>query len=136
MANTLFNKERYPQCIKTLQTYIMNNSYASLEQVELASKLIDACEQVQLNEEIKIDENYAIEQITKLPTIKELINLGTDVKCMIEEDVIVNEMIGYSVQVYEYQLDHIATIGWYFVEYRSGDLYMMDIAEGEYGKVE
>ena len=135
MANTLFDEERYPQCIETLQAYIMNNSYASLEQVEVASKLIDACEQVQLNEDIMIDEDYAIDQIMKLPTIKELTNLGTDVKFMIEEDAIVNEMIGYSIQVYEYQLDHIATIGWYFLEYKSGDLYMMDIAVGEYKKV-
>ena len=48
--------------------------------------------------------HYAIDQIMKLPTIKELTNQGTDVKFMIEEDAIVNEMIGYSIQVYEYQL--------------------------------
>ena len=135
MANTLFNEERYPQCIETIQAYIMNNSYASLEQLEIASKLVDVCQQVQLSEDVVIDESYAIDQIMKLPTIKELTNLGTDVKFMIEEDAIVNEMIGYSIQVYEYQLDHIATIGWYFLEYKSGDLYMMDIAVGEYKKV-
>ncbi len=93
------------------------------------------CEQVQLSEDIMIDEYYAIDQIMKLPTIKELTNQGTDVKFMIEEDAIVNEMIGYSIQVYEYQFDHIATIGWYFLEYKSGDLYMMDIVVGEYKKV-
>lgn len=135
MANTLFNEERYPQCIEIIQEYIMNNSYASLEQVEIASKLLNVCQQVQLSENVVIDESYAIDQIMKLPTIKELTNQGTDVKFMIEEDVIVNEMIGYSIQVYEYQLDHIATIGWYFLEYKSGDLYMMDIAVGEYKKV-
>ena len=135
MANTLFNEERYPQCIEIIQEYIMNNSYASLEQVEIASKLVDVCQQVQLSEDVVIDESYAIDQIMKLPTIKELTNQGTDVKFMIEEDVIVNEMIGYSIQVYEYQLDHIATIGWYFLEYKNGDLYMMDITEGEYRKV-
>lgn len=135
MANTLFNEERYPQCIEIIQEYIMNNSYASLEQVEIASKLLNVCQQVQLSENVVIDESYAIDQIMKLPTIKELTNQGTDVKFMIEEDAIVNEMIGYSIQVYEYQLDHIATIGWYFLEYKSGDLYMMDIAVGEYKKV-
>lgn len=135
MANTLFDEERYPQCIEIIQEYIMNNSYASLEQVEAASKLMDVCQEVQLSEDVVINESYAIDQIMKLPTIKELTNQGTDVKFMIEEDAIVNEMIGYSIQVYEYQLDHIATIGWYFLEYKSGDLYMMDIAVGEYKKV-
>lgn len=135
MANTLFNEERYPQCIEIIQEYIMNNSYASLEQVEAVSKLMDVCQEVQLSEDVVINESYAIDQIMKLPTIKELTNQGTDVKFMIEEDAIVNEMIGYSIQVYEYQLDHIATIGWYFLEYKSGDLYMMDIAVGEYKKV-
>lgn len=136
VENEQFAEERYPQCIETLQDYIINNSYVSLEQVEPTSKLMDACQQVHLNEDVSIDESYAVEQIMKLPVIQELINLGTDVKFMIEEDVIVNEMIGYSIQVYEYQLDHIATIGWYFVEYENGDLYMMDITEGEYKKVE
>lgn len=135
MANTLFDEERYPQCIEIIQEYIMNNSYASLEQVEAASKLMDVCQEVQLSEDVVINESYAIDQIMKLPTIKELTNQGTDVKFMIEEDAIVNQMTGYSIQVYEYQLDHIATIGWYFLEYKSGDLYMMDIAVGEYKKV-
>ncbi|MBQ1769262.1 MAG: hypothetical protein IIZ99_01000 [Turicibacter sp.] len=135
MANTLFNEERYPQCIEIIQEYIMNNSYASLEQVEAASKLMDVCQEVQLSEDVVINESYAIDQIMKLPTIKELTNQGTDVKFMIEEDAIVNQMTGYSIQVYEYQLDHIATIGWYFLEYKSGDLYRMNIAVGEYKKV-
>ena len=135
VQNEQFDEERYPQCIETLQDYTMNNSYVSLEQVEAASKLMDSSQHIQSNEDFLVDESYAIEQIMKLSTIKELINLGTDVKFMIEEDVIVNEMIGYSVQVYEYQLDHIATIGWYFLEYKSGDLYMMDILEGEYVKI-
>ncbi|MBQ8992981.1 MAG: hypothetical protein IJ085_02445, partial [Turicibacter sp.] len=115
--------------------YIMNNSYASLEQVEIDSKLVNVCQQVQLSEDVVIDESYAIDQIMKLPTIKEITNQGTNVKFMIEEDAIVNEMIGYSIQVYEYQFYHISTIGWYLLEYKSGDLYMMDIAVGEYKKV-
>ncbi|MBQ1787127.1 MAG: hypothetical protein II005_10470, partial [Turicibacter sp.] len=95
MANTLFNEERYPQCIEIIQEYIMNNSYASLEQVEAASKLMDVCQEVQLSEDVVINESYAIDQIMKLPTIKELTNQGTDVKFMIEEDAIVNQMTGY-----------------------------------------
>ncbi|EGC92650.1 MULTISPECIES: hypothetical protein [Turicibacter] len=154
VAQNLFNEEKYTQCIETIQQYITGdykrdlaeNPYASTEQIEQGAQLINDCDQILLNlmneqtlavtDEYIINEEYAINQISQLSNIREVINLGAKVGFKVEEDSFINGMTGWSIQVYEDNPDYVTTIGWYFMEYETGDLYVMDIAAGEYERVE
>ena len=158
VAQNLFNEEKYPQCIEMIQNYVTGdytkdlaeNQYASTEQIERGAQLINECDQIlsekimneaNISEEefiegVVIDEDYAINQISQLPNIQEIVELGANVKFMIEEEAEVDGMTGWSIQAYEDYPDHIVTIGCYFMEYETGDLYVMDMLEAEYERVE
>lgn len=84
------------------------------------------------------DEEYAINQINKLPEIQEYLDFGSRV-FFETNDVVVDGMSGLQIAAYgihESHSDHAVLINLYFMEYETRELYVMDIMSGEYVKVE
>lgn len=136
---TIVYSERLNQYVienyETTLVYTNNDGMDYPETNDLMSEETQIITEQEFTEEYIIDEEYAINQINQLPNIQAIIDLGAEVRFMVEEDKVIDGMVGWGIQAYQDDPDLIATIGWYFVEYNTGDVYQMNIVEGEYERI-
>ena len=136
---TIVYSERLNQYVienyETTLVYTNDDGMDYPETNNLMSEETQTITEQEFTEEYIIDEEYAVNQINQLPNIQEIIDLGAEVRFMVEEDKVIDGMVGWGIQAYEDYPDHITTIGWYFVEYNTGDVYHMDMALAEYVRI-